>query len=221
MTDRCLSPLQFETGFRYHDEEILFMNDYERFVKNIQFSPDGRQLLEVSEGSQARVCDVDDNLIQDHLYYKVDGGISLMKEEDSFEISKNTSDSIIRDPIKESTKKSHHNSLLKLVSVSDTGDSIFDAKWYPLMSSSDPSSCCFVTSTRDHPIHLWDSSSGRIRCSYLGYDHYDELDSAYSLTFNLEGDKLYTGTNRIIRFEMLMLSMPQVFINPCLIMLFI
>lgn len=27
---------------------------------------------------------------------------------------------------------------------------------------SDPLTCVFATSTRDHPIHLWDSSSGEV-----------------------------------------------------------
>jgi WD40 repeat protein len=93
------------------------------------------------------------------------------------------------------------------------------------MNRSDSGSRCFVTSSRDHPILLWDAnfdddglaackttvgttttcrvtdsaSKKLIRASYRGYDHVDELDSCISLCFNLTGDKIYGGSNRMIR----------------------
>lgn len=32
---------------------------------------------------------------------------------------------------------------------------------------SDPLTCVFATTTRDHPIHLWDSSSGEVLIFFL------------------------------------------------------
>ena len=34
-------------------------------------------------------------------------------------------------------------------------ETIYDYAWYPLMSSSDPATCCFISSSRDHPMHMW------------------------------------------------------------------
>jgi len=41
------------------------------------------------------------------------------------------------------------------------GETIYDYCWYPWMTSSDPTSCCFVSSSRDHPLHLFDAFTGR------------------------------------------------------------
>jgi len=34
--------------------------------------------------------------------------------------------------------------------------------WYSLMNVSDPVTNVFATTTRDHPIHLWDATSGQV-----------------------------------------------------------
>jgi WD40 repeat protein len=78
------------------------------------------------------------------------------------------------------------------------GEPNYETKWYPLMSISDSASCCFISTSKDHPIHLWDIS-GCLRCTYKGHNHLDELDSPTSITFNLTGDKIYAGSNRMIR----------------------
>ena len=36
-----------------------------------------------------------------------------------------------------------------------SGESIYDCKWYPYASTTDISSYCFASSCRDHPIHIW------------------------------------------------------------------
>ena len=79
------------------------------------------------------------------------------------------------------------------------GESIFDFQWYPHMVSSDESSCCYISTSRDHPIHLRNSYDDQIRCSYCGFDDKDELEAANSVTFNLTGDKIYSGSTRMIR----------------------
>jgi len=84
------------------------------------------------------------------------------------------------------------------------GEAIYDLKWYPGMQSSDPATKCFISTSRDHPIMLWDAGredgKAAVRCSYRGYDLADELDAAISLTFNLTGDKIYAGYERMIRY---------------------
>ncbi|XP_067668654.1 telomerase Cajal body protein 1-like [Haliotis asinina] len=76
---------------------------------------------------------------------------------------------------------------------------IYDFSWYPMMHSSDPSSCCFVSTSRETPVHMWDAFTGELRCSYRAFNQVDEVTAAHSLAFSLDGSKLYTGFNKMIR----------------------
>eukprot|EP01034_Spumella_vulgaris_P025627 gene25627-32103_t len=67
------------------------------------------------------------------------------------------------------------------------------------MNANDPSTNCFITTARDHPITLWDTQTGVVRATYSGINHLDELDPAVSLAFNLTGDRIYAGSNKMIR----------------------
>ncbi|KAL4093755.1 hypothetical protein PRIC1_011185 [Phytophthora ramorum] len=80
------------------------------------------------------------------------------------------------------------------------GGTVYDYQWYPFMTSADPNSCIFVSTSRDQPVHLWDAYTGELRASYRAYDHLDELASAQSLAFNSTGTKLFAGFDRMIRF---------------------
>ncbi|PNX54814.1 telomerase cajal body protein 1-like [Trifolium pratense] len=73
--------------------------------------------------------------------------------------------------------------------VMSEGESIHDFCWYPYMSASDPVTNVFATTTRDHPIHLWDATSGQLRCTYRAYDAMDEITAAFSVAFNPAGTK--------------------------------
>jgi WD40 repeat protein len=42
------------------------------------------------------------------------------------------------------------------------GEPVYDFCWYPYMSVSDPATCVFATTSRDHPIHLWDATTGEV-----------------------------------------------------------
>ncbi|OMO76544.1 hypothetical protein CCACVL1_15573 [Corchorus capsularis] len=79
------------------------------------------------------------------------------------------------------------------------GESVYDFCWYPYMSASDPVTSVFATTTRDHPIHLWDATSGLLRCTYRAYDAVDEITAAFSLSFNPAGTKVFAGYNKLIR----------------------
>jgi hypothetical protein len=78
-------------------------------------------------------------------------------------------------------------------------DSIYDYAWYPFMDSSNPATCCFASSSRDSPIHLWDAYTGASRASYIPYDHLDEVIAAQSIAFSPSGERLYAGFERAIR----------------------
>lgn len=78
-------------------------------------------------------------------------------------------------------------------------ETVYDYCWYPYMSSSDPTTCVFASTTRDHPIHLWDASSGQLRCTYRAYDAMDEITAALSVSFNTAGTKIFAGYNKVVR----------------------
>jgi WD40 repeat protein len=73
------------------------------------------------------------------------------------------------------------------------GETVYDMAWYPLMTAADPGTCVFASTSRDHPIHLWDAFNGQLRASYRAYDHMDELAPAYCLAFTPYGDRILAG----------------------------
>ncbi|VDI49225.1 Hypothetical predicted protein [Mytilus galloprovincialis] len=84
------------------------------------------------------------------------------------------------------------------VTVKET-DTVYDFCWYRKMSLEDPDTCCFLTTCRDGPVHMWDMANGHLKCTYRPYNHLDEIATAHSLALSLDGGKLYTGFNRMIR----------------------
>jgi WD40 repeat protein len=78
-------------------------------------------------------------------------------------------------------------------------ETIYDFAWYPRMNSSFPQTCVFASTSRNTPIHLFDAYTGQIRASYRAYDQYDDLSAALSLSFNIDGTRLYAGFARMVR----------------------
>lgn len=76
---------------------------------------------------------------------------------------------------------------------------VYDYCWYPLMRSDSPTTCCFVATCRDQPIHLWDAWDGHLICSYHSYNHLDEMVAAYSVGFNLDGSRMVAGFKKCLR----------------------
>ncbi|KAL7213182.1 hypothetical protein ACSBR2_015816 [Camellia fascicularis] len=83
--------------------------------------------------------------------------------------------------------------------VLNEGEPVYDFCWYPYMSASDPVTCVFASTTRDHPIHLWDATSGELRCTYRAYNDVDEITAAYCIGFNPAGTKIFAGYNKSLR----------------------
>ncbi|KAF9134604.1 Telomerase Cajal body protein 1 [Mortierella sp. GBA39] len=79
------------------------------------------------------------------------------------------------------------------------GEVIYDICWYPGMNSADPATCCILSSSRDHPVHLWDAFTGELRCSYTLVDHCEVNFAPNALCFNLDGSKIYCGSNNMIQ----------------------
>ncbi|KAL6992649.1 hypothetical protein U1Q18_010761 [Sarracenia purpurea var. burkii] len=66
-------------------------------------------------------------------------------------------------------------------------------------ADADPVTCVFASTTRDHPIHLWDATSGELRCTYRAYDAVDEITAAFSIGFNPAGTKIFAGYNKAVK----------------------
>lgn len=50
------------------------------------------------------------------------------------------------------------------------GGTIYDSCWFPFMNSWNPDTCCFLTTARESPVHLWDAFNGQLRATYRAYN---------------------------------------------------
>lgn len=72
--------------------------------------------------------------------------------------------------------------------------------WYPHMQSHDPSTCCFLTTSRDQPVHLYDAYTGKVRAAYCPYNALDELEAPNVAIFHpTHGQTLVAGGFRTDR----------------------
>ena len=39
---------------------------------------------------------------------------------------------------------------------------VYDFAWYPQMCSANPVTCCFLSTAKQQPIHLWDAYTGKV-----------------------------------------------------------
>ncbi|KAK9842676.1 hypothetical protein WJX74_000538 [Apatococcus lobatus] len=78
------------------------------------------------------------------------------------------------------------------------GETIYDYSWWPRMQASEPATCCFATTSRAHPVHLWDACTGQLRATYRAYDAVDEVTPAASVAFSPDGAAVWAGYNRTI-----------------------
>ncbi|XP_065356625.1 telomerase Cajal body protein 1 homolog [Calliphora vicina] len=79
------------------------------------------------------------------------------------------------------------------------GGTVYDCCWYPYMNSSDPVTCSWLATRQHEPIHMWDAFTGELRCSYRGYNEVDEVESAISIVFSNDGEKVIGGFKKTIK----------------------
>ena len=128
------SLLRFDKSFDLLTTELICPSTKNEFLKSLKFSPDGSTLLTTSESNYVGLWSLDANLCNELSYYP-------RNDE--------------RNPTTENN--------LSLSTAIAIGDSIYDTAWYPLMNKQDDITCCFVTTSRDHPVHLWDCKTGYTR----------------------------------------------------------
>ena len=61
--------------------------------------------------------------------------------------------------VKVRSRSSHGDSFGPALRIEE-GELIYDYAWFPCMSAADPASCCFASTSRAHPVHLWDACTG-------------------------------------------------------------
>ncbi|KAL7301826.1 hypothetical protein TKK_0005433 [Trichogramma kaykai] len=79
------------------------------------------------------------------------------------------------------------------------GGTIYDFCWFPHMSSWEPSTCCFLSTSQGSPVHLWDAFTGHLRASYRAYNQVDEVEAAISIQFTNGGNQIWTGFKNALR----------------------
>ena len=82
------------------------------------------------------------------------------------------------------------------------GDVVQSYDWYPHMTSNDAGTCCFLGTSREQPIHLYDAYyAGVIRATYAPYNpERDEPMSPLLAKFDATGSKLLCGGFKSDRF---------------------
>ena len=82
----------------------------------------------------------------------------------------------------------------------DVADFVYSYQWYPYMQSSCPATSCFATTSRAHPVQLWDATrSNKLRATYRCVNEKEELDSAASVCFAPSGTRILAGCERVVR----------------------
>ena len=70
---------------------------------------------------------------------------------------------------------------------------VYDYCWFPKMNKEDPLTCCFASSSKDEPVHLWDALTGKLKASYLSFSDKEVLQSAQSISISLDGTQMLCG----------------------------
>lgn len=79
------------------------------------------------------------------------------------------------------------------------GGVVYDSCWFPMMNSWDPSTCCFASTSKESPVHLWDAFTGELRATYRAYNQVDEVEAAISVQFINSGAEVWSGFKGALR----------------------
>lgn len=79
------------------------------------------------------------------------------------------------------------------------GECVYDFAWHPRMAATDPTTSLLASTSRAHPVHLWDACTGALRASYRSHDAADEPEAAFSVAFTPDGSRIFCGYSKYIR----------------------
>jgi hypothetical protein len=125
-------------------------NSTESFTKALKISSDGSLLLTASENNQIDIFSLDQDILDSYRYYQ-------------------------NDYVKHTLPPEAYNQFIKPSRNICTGECIYDFDIFPLLTSSDVSSRCFIASCRDKPTQLYGIDDGNLICSYCTYNQVSKL----------------------------------------------
>lgn len=79
------------------------------------------------------------------------------------------------------------------------GGIIYDTCWFPFMNSWHPETCCFLSTSKESPVHLWDAYTGELRATYRPYNQVDEIEAPISIQFVDYGNTLWCGLKNSLK----------------------
>lgn len=79
------------------------------------------------------------------------------------------------------------------------GGLVYDTCWYPFMNSWEPATCCFLSTSKESPTHLWDAFTGELRATYRAYNQMDEVEASISVQFAKSGSEIWCGFKNAVR----------------------
>lgn len=79
------------------------------------------------------------------------------------------------------------------------GGIIYDTCWFPFMNSWSPETCCFLSTSKESPVHLWDAYTGELRATYRPYNQVDEIEAPISVQFVDYGKAVWCGFKNTLR----------------------
>ncbi|GAX77396.1 hypothetical protein CEUSTIGMA_g4842.t1 [Chlamydomonas eustigma] len=178
---------------------------HSNFLNGVLWSPDGSCLLTASDDNWLRIFDLPQDALETPALGRtaVDGPLGPSSQTDLSQV-------FVAQEVAERLQGSTDEAVLGALGSSNLqpsdslsaalrmqeGETVYGMAWYPGMTAEDPASCCFATTSRAHPIHLWDACSGGLRCSYRGYNDVDEVTAAFSVCFSPDGQHLLGGYNK-------------------------
>jgi len=156
------------------------------FTLGCKFSPDGLCVL---------TSTASDNMLR--LYNTPFPAVTALDDDGSRNLMKFDDDTTMKEPKGGSASQSKLP--WKKVLSASAGDSVRSYSWYPLMNSQDPSTCAFLSVSRNQPIHLFDAYDSSIRASYRPYNALDEIESPLVVTFDPSGQRIFASGFRTDR----------------------
>jgi WD40 repeat protein len=125
-------------------------------------------------------------------------GLVLLSNSDDNTMRLFELDASVFNPMTVFNNNHENNSWKSCLTVRESGP-IYDFDWYPKMTSSDPSTSFFISTSCAQPVHMWDAFNGSLLHSYECINDKEELVTPISVSFNSKGDKIYCGLNKSIK----------------------
>lgn len=135
------------------------------FPKACRWSPDGTSLLTASDDDVLRVYPLEPEVAE----------AAVLRASDTAEADADAACSRAPPATEDDMKPAARIS---------QGECIYDMDWYPAYNTSSPETCCFASTSRAHPVSLWDAGTGLLRTTYRVYDDADEVTAAYCIKFH-------------------------------------